>query len=412
MENLRVLHINGPIGIGAEHRVLRTDCRNVLVLVPFVVAGTQLMDFLLLLESDQRIQVVFSVPPAANGALCHGAEEFIRSRGGLVLPWHQAIQHEFDLVLAASPEGTDQVHGKILMLPHGAGWVGPRPVPRSAGPDGLPTHGLLAREFLTRRGRLLPRALALTHDSELAVLSESCREAMPIAVVAGDICYDRLAESLPQREYYRRALGVHGEQKLVTVSSSWQPESSLGSNPDLLDRLLTEMNRDEYRVAAILHPNTWNVHSAYQVRTWFADYLEAGLLLLPPEEGWHATVVASDLIIGDYGSVTRYGAAIGVPVMVTPVPEGCLRPGSSADRLYRHAPHLRPDAQLEAQIRAASAVRGQAWQDALAEQLTSRPGEAGIILRRTMYDLLGLSEPDRKIQIPDVPKPKPITTSA
>jgi hypothetical protein len=398
--------LNGPIGLGAESRVLRVGCRTVLVVVPFVVAGTRLLDVLPLLESDHRLQVVFAVPPTADGATCHGAEEFLRAHGCLVLPWHQAVRHEFDLVLAASPAGVSQLYGRVLLMPHGAGSVRPLLRARAAGATARPSHDL-DREALMRRGRLVPSAIALAHDSELAVLRHSCPDAVPVAEVAGDICYDRLTASTPYRDHYRSALGVGREQKLVTVTSTWQPESTLGQHPDLLDRLLKALPSNEYRVAAILHPNIWSVHGAWQVRAWLASCLAKGLLLIPPEEGWRAALVAADLVIGDYGSVTRYGVALGAPTLLAALPERDIRPGSAANELGRRAPRLRPDRQLVDQIDAAAVDRS--WQDGVPQRITSRPGQAGALLRRTMYRLLELPEPARAAPVSPVPLPNPIT---
>jgi hypothetical protein len=255
----------------------------------------------------------------------------------------------------------------------------------------------------------VPAALALTHEAELDVLRGSCPEAVPVAVVAGDICYDRLVASVPLREHYRRALDIRPKQRLVAVTSTWQPESTLGRHPDLLDQLMNDLPCDEFRVAAILHPNIWSVHGAWQIRSWLADCLSAGLLLLPPEEGWRAALVASDLVVGDYGSVTRYAAAIGVPVMLAAFPEGNVRPGSVAHALYRRDRCLHPDRPLADQIRAgAAAALDHSWQDELARRMTSRPGRAGAILRQTMYRLLDLPEPARAVPVSPVPLPKPI----
>jgi hypothetical protein len=405
------LWVNGPVGTGAGERVLRVGCRTVLVVVPFVVAGTRLMDVLPLLEADHRVSVVFTVAPAASGSVCHGTEDFLRARGGLVLPWHQAVHCEFDLILAASPTGLDVLHGKVMLLSHGASTIRPLLRARSAGVNSQPTHDL-DREALLCRGRLVPHALALNVDAELAVLRHSCPEAVPVAVVAGDICYDRLVASVPFRERYRRALSVREGQKLVTVTSTWQPESLFGQHPELIGRLVSELAPDEYRVAAVLHPNIWSVHGEFQIRTWLADCLNAGLLLLPPDEGWRAAVIAADLIVGDYGSVTRYGAALGIPFMLAAFPERDVRPDSVAAALYRIGPLMRPDKPLTGQIRAAGAARDRAWQDVLASGITSRSGRAGAILRRTMYRLLDLPEPARGVPVSPVPLPKPVAATA
>jgi hypothetical protein len=398
--------VNGPVGLGAEHRVLRLGMRSVLVVVPFVVAGTRLMDVLPLLEADHRVMTVFTVAPASNGTICAGAEEFIRAAGGLVIPWHQAVQTEFDVILAASATGVAELHGRPALVSHGAGAVGMRLRSRSAGSDAAGRHPL-DRETLTCKGRVLPRLLALAHDSELAVLRESCQEALPAAVVTGDVCYDRLVASLPLRDHYRAAFGLRPGQRLAVVTTTWQPESTLGRHPALLDRLVAELSPDECRVAAIVHPNVWHVHGEFQVRAWFADALRAGLLLLPPEEGWRAALVAADVVVGDYGSVTNYGAAIGAPVLLAgPPARDFVRPGCAADLLCQHAAQLRSDRPLGDQL---FPTTGGAWQADIAALLTSRPGQAGQILRTALYRLLDLSEPARAVPVSPVPLPKPIT---
>jgi hypothetical protein len=402
--------LNGPVGRGAEHRVLRHGCRTVLVVVPFLVAGTRLMDVLPLLESDHRVLVVFSVAPAPNRAICHGTEEFLRMNSCLVLPWEQAVQHEFDLVLAASAHGLVEVHGKSLLVPHGAGAVRPLLRSRSAGAVAAPTHAL-DREALMSRGRVVPHVLALSHDAELDVLRTSCPEALPSAAVVGDVCYDRLLASIPFRARYREAFGVARTDRLVVVSSTWQPESTLGSQPDLVDRLLCSLPRRGYRVAAVVHPTVWSVHGHWQVRTWFADCLRAGLVLLPPDEGWRAALVAADLVIGDHGSVTRYGAAIGLPVITTALPADRLRPGGAMALLARHAPRLLADRPLRRQVDVAMAAE-RGWQGGVSAHLTSHPGRAGERLRAAMYAVLGIAEPDRAVPCSPVPLPRPVACEA
>lgn len=396
--------VNGPVGLGAEHRMLRPGCRSVLVVVPFVVAGTRLMDVLPLLEADHRLMTVFTVAPAPNGANCHGAEEFLRAAGGLVIPWAQAVQTEFDIILAASATGVAQLHGRVVLLPHGAGAVPGRRHARSAGTNALPRH-TFSREELTCRGRVVPSLLVLSHDSELTELADQCPEAGEAAVVAGDIAYDRLCASVPFRDRYRAALGLSDTQELVVLSSTWGPDSAFGRHVNLMDRLIGELRRDRYRVAAILHPNIWFVHGEFQVRAWLADALRAGLLLLPPQEGWRAAIVAADVIVGDYGSVTRYAAALGTRTLLTPFGDDILA-GSTADLLVRSAPQLRPELPLTDQVATASSG---SWQADLDARLTSRPGRAGQILRRSLYHLLDLPEPARAVPVSPVPLPNPIT---
>ncbi|HWM05423.1 MAG TPA: hypothetical protein VNP92_24045 [Actinophytocola sp.] len=392
-----------PVGAEGEHRRTRADCRTVLVTVPTVAAGTRLLDLAQFLHDDHRVHVLFTIPDTIES--WHGTTEFLHDHGGLVIPWAQAVQQHFDLVLAASYTGLERIRGQVLVIPHGASSLMSRRFSRSGGPGALP-HAGLSRETLTHRGRLIPSVVALTHDAELAWLRESCPEAVPHAVVAGDICFDRLLASRPLRDDYRRALGLRAGERLVTVSSTWSTESAFGQHPQLYRRLLDALP-PRHRLAAVLHPSIWAVYGRWQVRSWLSSCVRDGLLVIPPEEGWRAAIVASDLVVGDHGSVTQYASALGKPVVLAAFPTHAVRPGSLADAVARVAPVLDLDRSLPAQLR--RAVNHSAEGDTtVARMISSRPGGAGETLRRAMYDLLRLSEPEHPAIAAPVPAPQPL----
>ena len=237
-------------------------------------------------------------------------------------------------------------------------------------------HGL-DRQQLMRGGRVPASAIVLSHDQELDVLAESCPEAVPVAVVAGDICLDRMRASLPFREHYRRALGVRPGETLVTISSTWTAESTFRRCPELY----RELPRSA-KVAAVLHPNIWATHGAWQVRSWLAD---CDVTVIPPEEGWRATMIASDVVVGDFGSTTQYAAAVGARILLATCP--AVRDGSLADALRRNVP------MYEGDIEAAVAVPG------FADLVSSRLDQSAAILRATMYRLLGIPEPAHAVPV-------------
>ncbi|PRX43629.1 hypothetical protein B0I33_11490 [Prauserella shujinwangii] len=386
--------VKAPGSPAAARWLTRTGCRTVLVMVPHMTAGTRLTDLLPLLEADHRIQVVFTVPAMADG--WHGAEEYLRSWGGLVLPWHQVLRMRFDLVLAASHSQIDQVDGPVLVVPHGVGSRSRR-TPWDA--------DLGLRDLLVRDGRVVPAAVAVAHEREARQVRRCCPEAAPRTFVAGDPCLDRIEASLPLRPLYRRALGVRPGQCLVVVSSTWSRRSLFGGDGRLLDRVLDALPRSRYRIVAALHPNIWAVHGGWQVRAWLSAHLRSGVALLPPEEGWRAALVAADVVLGDHGSVTQYAAGIGVPVLVAPGSAADVRPGSVAALLHRTAPVLRPAACPRALVREARLGWARQRSAMVAARLTSNRGQAGPSLRRAMYRLLGLAEPAHPAPVSPVPLP-------
>ncbi len=393
--------VRGPVGLDAGARITRKGFRTVLLMVPTMAAGTRLLDLVPLLEADFRLQLAITVPHA--GQAWHGLDEFVRGTGILAMPWQQAIQHEWDLVLAASHRHIDQVRGNVLVLPHGAGATRSRRFSRKSGGATRPTTGL-DRELLTHRGRLVPSALALSHDAELTVLRDTCPEAEAVAIVAGDICLDRMTASLPLRDRYRAALGVADDQTLVTVSSTWSTDSTVGAHPELYGRLLDELGpgNTRTRVFAVVHPAVFAAHGRWQVRSWLAATRHDGIRVVPPDEGWRAVMVASDIVVGDHGSTTAYAAAVGCRVCLATVPHDVLRPGSIAASLVDMAPVLDHDRPLLPQL-----DRAVACPTEVSGAISSRPGHAAQKLRAVMYRLLGIDEPPWPAHASPVPLPRP-----
>lgn len=376
--------VRGPFGLDARTGRTRRVRRTVLVVVHQLVAGTRLADVVPLLECDRRVQVVFTREPSSRFA--NGAARYLERLGGVILPWEQAMQQEFDLVLAAHDRAVDRLHGPVLLFPHGV--------------------GMSKRD--DRRYWRDPRAAAagivLAHHRQRAQLTRACPDAARVAFVGGDPTFDRLAASTDARAEYRRALDAE-DRRLVVVSSTWGPGSLLGRHRELLPNLVTALPRDRYTVVAVLHPNIWCWHSPRQIHAWYADCLRSGLRLLPPEEGWRAALVASDLVIGDHGSVTYYAAALGRPVLLAAFPAGEVVPGSQVALLGRAAPRLQVRRSLRRQVDAAIAGHSAARYARVRTLVSSVPGQAAGLIRRAMYELMRLPEPDGAAQTSAVPLP-------
>ncbi|WP_374231009.1 hypothetical protein [Streptomyces sp. UNOC14_S4] len=270
----------------------------------------------------------------------------------------------------------------------------------------------LAPEWLLHDGKPLATATVLSHPEQLARLEAACPEAAATAVLAGDPCYDRLLAALPHRDRFRRALGVAEGQRLIVVNSTWSGGSLFGDGeegdllPSLLPRLAAELPADEYRTAAVLHPNIWHGHGPGQVRAWLDRARRAGLVLVPPLEGWRQALIAADCVLGDHGSVTFYAAAIGRPVLLGAFPEGALDPESPVAALGRTAPRLRPYDGLRAQLDRAVEEHDPGRYRALAAQVSSDPGRSAELLRRVFHGILGLPEPaDRPASLVPLPLP-------
>ncbi|MEU1804806.1 hypothetical protein [Streptomyces sp. NPDC019937] len=379
-----------PVRPDVEYWATREIRRRVLAVVHTVTAGQRLLDAIRLLEGDARVQVFFT---AAPDVFSNGVAAFLEGLRGLVLPWSQAVQTPFDLALAAGHGSLHELHAPVIVLPHGAGHNKIVPGRRRGGAVAQRSVYGLSRQRLVRDGAVVPEAIVLAHQEELARLGRECPEALPVAEVVGDPCFDRITASLPARALYREALGARARQRLVLACSTWGPNSLLGRGFEVLERLVAELPREEFRVAALLHPHVWNAHGEWQVRSWLARLGRSGLTVLSHYADWVGALVAADYIVGDHGSVTLYGAMTGVPVLMATLPDADVDPRSPLAELGSFAPRLHQDRPLREQFKRSSATYRAHRHQRVAARITSEPGRFARKMRTLLYRKLRLRAP-------------------
>ncbi|MGW1836727.1 hypothetical protein, partial [Streptomyces sp. NPDC002067] len=257
-------------------------------------------------------------------------------------------------------------------------------------------------------GKPVADAMVLSHPEQLTRLRAACPDAAHTAVLAGDPCFDRMLDARPYRDRYRRALGLRDGQRLVVLNSTWNPASLFGDGgddllPSLLPRLTGELPADDYRLAAVLHPNIWHGHGPGQVRAWLERARRGGLALLDPLTDWRQALLAADLVLGDHGSVTYYAAALGTPVLLGAAPLDGLDPASPVADFVRTAPRLDPLRPLRPQFE--TAIAAHRPHPGPAALTTSVPGRSAALLRTLFHDLLGLTEPDAPALLDPLPLP-------
>ncbi|MFJ3214886.1 hypothetical protein ACIPLC_03045 [Kitasatospora sp. NPDC086801] len=251
--------------------------------------------------------------------------------------------------------------------------------------------------------------MVFSHPEQIDRLAESCPAALPTAVLAGDPCFDRILAARHHRDRYRRALGVHPGQRLILLNSTWNPTSLFGDAgsedvlPLLLPRLTSELPVDEYRVAAVLHPNIWHGHGPGQVRLWLDRARRAGLALVDPLEGWRQALIAADVVLGDFGSVSYYAAACGTPVLLGAADPEALGASSPVAAFVRSAPRLDPYGALLPQLDKLLAEHRPL--DGPAELTSSVPGQSAALLRSLFYRLIGITEPTAPAVLDPLPLP-------
>jgi CDP-glycerol glycerophosphotransferase (TagB/SpsB family) len=396
--------IKVPVGPHAAPWRTVSPVRTVLAVVHNVTSATRLLDVLPLVAADRRVQVVFTC--TGSSPFTPGTEEFLTARGMSVLPWAQAIRTEFDVAVSASYGGDlHDLLAPVVCVPHGMGYNKYLPGNRKSEIGNRKSVFGLDGESLFRGGQLIPATIVLSHDEQRDRLRAAFPAAADIAVVAGDPCFDRMLATLPLRAAHRAAFGAAPGQRLVVVSSTWGAESLFGRRSGLVAELAERLPCDDYRIVLALHPNVWHGHSPWQVRRWVADCARAGVVVLPPEDGWRSALVAADVVVGDHGSVTFYAAALGRPVLLASAPDDAVDPLSPVGRLIADAPAMTPTADPVALLEHTITTHDPARYADVTAFTTSVPGRSAALLRTLLYHLLDLPEPPGDAETPALPLP-------
>jgi len=378
--------------------------RTVLAAVRTWTSAYRVLDGLAVFRGDFRVRTLFTVDESS--AFSPGAGAYLRRAGTKVVPWDDVAEEQIDLVLTASENiDLERIDAPVVVLPHGIGFH--RQVPDSAG-SGTRLSGLVPESRLVARKDLW---MLVSHPAQRDQLAMKYPVAAGRCLVAGDLTYDRLTVSQALRDDYRQRLGVAAGQRLVVLTSTWDEGSLFAQWRDLAATLLGDQPHDEYRVVLILHPNVWSWYGEYQIeRLWLDDARDAGLLFLPPEDGWQAALIAADLVVGDQGSVTLYAAALDKPVLLGASGVSVV-PRTPPDDLARSVTRLSPGLPLLEQVEMAIARHRPGQYAFLADQLFSNRGESARVLQRLCYEQLGLALPGSAVPPRAYPEPGPRVTA-
>lgn len=377
--------------------------RQALVVVRNFTSWDRLTDLLPLFAGDPRIKVEYTVDRGSNFSA--GLERHLESLGIEITPWEDAIEHEYEVVLAAHANAhLRQLRGPVFVLPHGIGYN--RLAAEKTG-DHRTATGVSARE-LTYEGDVIPTVIGVAHPLQLEQVKRSWPPAADRVRVIGDPTFDRMMASTVRRREYRRALGVGDDRRLVVVSSTWGQHSLLGQTQDFVQSLVAQLPMDEYQVALVLHPNIWIGHIQYNVEEVFRDARDGGLLLVPPDRGWRAALIAADLVLGDHGSVTFYGAALGRPT--AQVTDGLveLDPDSALAMFCRDSVRLDRWGGLQEQVVALIENYGTPRTAPSVDDTIAARTQSWRIIRDTLYELMDLKPSEDQPRMLPVPLPRPL----
>ncbi|NUT97020.1 MAG: hypothetical protein HOY78_33865 [Saccharothrix sp.] len=381
--------------------------RRVLLVIRNPTSLYRLLQMVDGLFAGQRTALKFTIDKGSEYA--RELRKYLDLAGCDVLSWRTATTTKFHAIIAAhAGSALHELQGPIFTVAHGAGY--PRIVPETTGSQSSPTG--VARSQLVHDGEVIPTVIGLSHPEQYALVERTCPEARDRCVVIGDPVADQLRASSALRERYREALHVRPDERLVLVTSTWGPNSTLAVDPDLPQRLLAELPLGRYRLALVQHWNISQAHSRYEVAQQFRDGTRCGLITIPPHRSWQAALLAADLVIGDHGSVTFYGVALGKPLLLAS-DGGCeVDPASANAEVWRKARSLDLDAPLRPQVESALEDGGDPALRAITDRVLGRPGEAKALVHRVLCELMGVpvptTPPVEPVEVHRVPPRRPI----
>ncbi|MFG3253240.1 translation initiation factor 2 [Streptomyces sp. NPDC048172] len=358
----------------------------------------RLLDVFPALSGDSRIARFFALVPGSEfGA---DALTLIDTVGGRLIPWHEACERSYDLVVSASPKGDlHLLRGKRVLLPHGAGFN--KALPWEGSSDSASGLDPL---FLEQTDDAAPIALhAVSHPDQISRLASVAPRAAQKAKVTGDPTLDRVLAANSSRDRYRGAMRT-GPRKLLALTSTWGPDSLLWRRPELPAQLVAQLPYDDYQVALIVHPNEWSRLGEYELHEWLAPALEGGMLLPDPRDEWASVLVAADALITDHGSTALYYAAVqDRPLVGAGGGTSELIRDSPMEVLLSRIPQLGDAGSV---VSALAAYRPGAA-TAAARAAFAHQGDALGRIRTELYALLGLDPPHFTCTVRELPSPRP-----
>ncbi|WP_071812681.1 CopG family ribbon-helix-helix protein [Lentzea guizhouensis] len=377
---------------GSSSAEVRSINRRLLVVVRNHSSLDRLLELLPYLTSARGVTVKSTVD--ASGRPPANLTDRLERAGTQFVSWQDAVETPFDAVIAAhsSRRLVAFKHRNLFVVPHGVGFNRAR---FASSGVGVPADGFSAADLTDRHGAVFPAVIGLANVEQMSSLAEVVPAAVSKAVVIGDASFDRLQANSAHRAEFRSGLGVMPEERLVVVSSTWGEHSLLERYPTLVARLLSQLPVDQYKVVLVVHPNFWTDQKPEEHLVAWQPAVGSGLLVMPPQEGWRAALLAADVVIGDHGSVTRYAAALGKPLLEIGIDDTEAALSSQLSEFVAHAPKVDVGGDLRRQIETAVADQDNSWFEPIGRRMFVIPGESMRVLLGQIYGLMGLPEPKR-----------------
>ncbi len=168
----------------------------------------------------------------------------------------------------------------------------------------------------------------------------------PVISIVGFYPIDRLLALLPQRAQIRNSLGVGSNDKVVMTLSTWGDNCLFNLMGDALIEQAKQC-MDQYKFILNIHPLECR-KKPKGIRVWGDHFLELkkdGFIVRTPQESLNPYLIAADVIVTDYTSLSLHIPCLNIPVIVIPYDESFV----AKDGLVRELKDLSPRLEIDAE---------------------------------------------------------------
>lgn len=333
------------------------------------------------LVQDDRLKLYFSRPPLVDRRVSTAA--VVATAGLPYVGFLEALLTRWDLIINPDHFPSALFHPGIpkIFSAHGL-FTGKRV--RGA----LYEYGHRARRWNGRP--VYQRILASGPIERRCALHFAPLLARTIAVT-GSVQVDGLLKLNRRRDTVRETLGIPAGQKTLIVMSSWGPNCLLQRDGE---RVLSHVQAlaDEYTVFLAAHRNNF-FRGKSGKRNWQrfrSELATSGVRVLDSRDDWWQYLVAADIAVCDFTSLSLYFAQCVRPMVFVSIREADFFPGSPLMQVYEISPKLTDPCRLRGVLAHAEQHYPLDELRRIAEQTVSFRGDAANRIRATVAETLGL----------------------
>ncbi len=307
------------------------DRRRILLLANNEMLALFAADLSADLAQDDRIELSFSSPAFVDRRVPNS--QVVANAGLPQVGFLRALVTRWDLIINPDHFPSALFHPRIpkIFSAHGL-FTGKRV--RGA----LYEYGPRARRW---NGRPIYKKIFASGAIERDCALRSAPSLAPVVAVTGSLQVDKLLTLNRRRDEIRKELAIPAGRKTLIVMSSWGPNCLLQRDAQRLFPVVRELT-DEYHVFLAAHRNNF-FRGASADRDWQgfrAEMTASGVTVLDAGDTWWPYLVAADIALCDYTSLSLYFAQLVRPIVFVKIQENDFFPGSPLLQLYEISPRL------------------------------------------------------------------------